>query len=70
MMVLQRLLKPKNLRMQRRVLREFFQADGVGVRGKRVEQAHHALDHLYGRSGFRVRIAHGENQLIRQTAEC
>ena len=56
-------------RMQRRALREFFKTDGIGMRGKRIEQAHHALDHLNGRSGFRARIAHGENQLIRQTAE-
>ena len=39
------------------------------VASERVQQAHHALDHLDRSLGIRVRIAHGRNRLTRQTAE-
>ena len=45
-------------RMQFRAVREFFEADGIGMRGEGIEKTHHALDDLNGRFGFRVRIAH------------
>jgi hypothetical protein len=45
-------------RMQFRALREFLQADGIAVSGERVQQPHHAFDHLDRRFGIRGGLVH------------